>query len=154
MAIGTDAGIEFFGTTDQVISVAGAAITDGNFSDSGDLTQWTNDDDAPYALFAFDLTMSGSPTAGTVVELYARLMNVSDTTEDSNAPSSTFNHKFLGAFPMDSGGTAQIGVIGPVKLPNMQTSQVYDFYIKNESGASVNTGSTVDITPVTMGPHA
>lgn len=153
MAIGTDSTIDFFGTTDQVINVAGAAITDGNFSDSGDLTQWTNDDDAPYAVFAFDLTLSANPTAGTAVSLYARPMNVSDTTQDSNEPATTVRHYFLGALPMDSGGTAQIGVVGPVRLPNMQTSQVYDFYIENNSGASINTGSTVDVTPVTHGPH-
>ena len=47
MAISTDATIEFFGTADEVISIAGGTVADGAFSDAGDFTAWTNDDDAP-----------------------------------------------------------------------------------------------------------
>ena len=154
MAITTDDAIDKLGTQDEIINIAGAAVTDGAFSDSGDLTQWTNDDDAPLALFAYDFTMASSPDAGSTVDLYVRVMNVSDTTQDSNVPSATFQHKHLGSMPMDSAGTAQLGVIGPVKLPNLVTSQVYDFYLENNSGQSINTGSTVDIIPLTYGPHA
>lgn len=153
MAIGTDSSIDFFGTTDQVISVAGAAVTTGNWSDSGDLTQWTNDDDAPMAAATLDATMSANPSAGDSIGLYARLMNISDTTQDANEPSADFAAILLGVFPMDDGDTAQIVSIN-IRLPNQYTSQVYDFYLKNDTAVNINTGSTVDITPKALGPHA
>lgn len=153
MAISTDSSIDFFGTTDEVISIAGAAVANGAFSDSGDLTSWTNDDDAREAIATLDATMGAAPTANTTIGLYCRMMNISDTTEDANEPSTTFPHFFLGSFLMDSAGTAQISSI-VIALPNQQTSQIYDFYVKNNSGQNLNTGSTVDITPKAMGPHA
>ena len=152
MAITTNSLIDFFGTGDEVISIAGAAVSDGAFSDSGDFTAWTNDDDAREAIAVLDATMGANPDAGSRIGLYARLMNISDTTEDQNAPSTTFEHLLLGYFPMDSSTTAQILAI-PIALPNVVTSQVYDFYVKNESGQNLNTGSTVDIIPKAVGPH-
>lgn len=154
MAIGTDDAIHKFGTQDQVISVAGTNVANGAFSDSGDFTQWTNDDDAPIAIFVCDFTMGANPDAGSTVDLYARLMNISDTTQDANEPSTDFFSYYLGSFQMDDGDTAQLGVLGPVGLPNTRTSQVYDFYVQNNSGQTLNTGSTVDIVPLTYGPHA
>lgn len=154
MAIGTDAHIEFFGTADQVISVAGAVVSNNSFSDSGDLTTWTNDDDAVIASAILDATMAASPSAGSTIDLYARLMNISDTTQDANAPSSTFSQVYLGSFAMDSGGTAQISAI-EIALPNTVTSQQFDFYLFNNStGTTIAIGSTVDIVPKAIGPHA
>lgn len=152
MTIEADALIDFFGTADQVISVAGAAVSDGNFSDSGDLTAWTNDDDAVMAIAVLDATMGAAPDADSSIGLFVRLMNISDTTQDANEPSTTFPHYYLGRFPMDSSGTAQISSI-VISLPNQQTSQVYHFYLQNKSGQNLNTGSTVDITPKAVGPH-
>ncbi len=152
MAITTDALIDFFGNTDQVISVAGAAVTDTNFSDGGDLTQWTNDDDAREAMATLDATLSGNPDTGSTIGLYARLDDISDTTQAANVPDSDFPHLLLGLFPMDDQTTLHVVSI-PIELPNQYTSQKYDFYLGNHSGVSINTGSTVDITPKAPGPH-
>jgi hypothetical protein len=153
MAIGTDAAIDFFGTPDEIISIAGAAVSDGAFSDSGDLTQWVNDDDAILAEVAMDATMAVAPDAGSVIGLFARMMNISDSTQDANVPATTFLEKAMANFPMDSAGTAQLAT-RTIVLPNHHTSQEYDFYVLNEGGQDLSTGSTWDIVPKARGPHA
>lgn len=156
MAIGTNDGVYKYGTQTEVINVAGSDITNTNFSDSGDNTEWTNSDDAPMAAFVWDITMSAAPTANTTIDLFGQAMNIADTTEDANAPSSTFEHMYLGSFPMDSGGTAQRGHIVvdlPFTLSN-GASTAWDFYIKNNSGHTIKTGSVVDVIPLAIGPAA
>ena len=154
MAIGTNDHIEKFGTTDEVINVAGTTVSNDAFSDSGDMTAWTNDDDAVIATAILDATMGVSPTAGSTIDLYVRLLNISDTTQDQNVPSSTFSQVYLGSFGMDSGGTAQISAI-EIGLPNAQTSQQYEFYFfNNGTGTTVAVGSTVDVVPKAIGPSA
>lgn len=152
MAIGTDAAIDFFGTKDEVISIAGAAVATGSYSDSGDLTSWTNDDDAREAELTCNFTFGGNPTAGTTVDVYVRLMDIDGTT-DAEEPGANVPYRYMNSFPLNAGGTTTVCTI-TIALPNQYTSQVYNFYLKNNSGQNLNTGSTVDITPKAVGPHA
>lgn len=150
MAIGTDSAIEFYGTQDTVTS-SSSAVTDGSFSVSGDITTWTNDDDAPGAAVVFEGTYSSAPTAETTVDLYARPMNV-QSTNDQDAPDANFLHYYLGSFPLNDVTTAQYCVIR-VALPNTKTSQEYDFYIQNNAGQTLSAGWDLYVTPYTVGPH-
>ena len=150
MAISTDSAIEFFGTQDTVTS-SSSSVTDGSFSVSGDITTWTNDDDAPQAAVVFEGTYSTAPTADTTVDLYARLMNV-QSTNDQDAPDSNFLHYYLGSFPLNDVTSAQYIVIR-VALPNTKTSQEYDFYIQNNAGQTLSAGWDLYVTPLTVGPH-
>jgi len=150
MAIGTDSSIEFFGTQDTVTS-SSSAVTDGSFSVSGDITTWTNDDDAAGAAVVFEGTYSTAPDANSTVTLYARLLNV-QSTNDQDAPDSNFNHYPLGVFPLNDVTSAQYVVI-KVPLPNTKTSQEYEFYIQNNGGQTLSAGWDLYVTPVSIGPH-
>lgn len=55
MAISTDAAVEFFGTQDTVTS-SSSSVADNAFSVAGDITTWTNDDDAPMASIVLEAT--------------------------------------------------------------------------------------------------
>lgn len=151
MAIGTDAVIEFFGTQGTVTS-SSSAVTDGSFSVAGDITTWTNNDDAPIAAVVFEGTYSVAPDANSSVNLYARLMNV-QSTNDQEAPDANYQHTYLGSFPLNDVTTAQYTSI-VVTLPNGKTSQEYDFYIENNGGQTLSAGWDLYVTPKTYGPHA
>ena len=155
MAIGTDARIEFHGTQDTIHSTP-ATVADGAFSVSTDVSQWTNDDDAPFAYFTLALTavgLGGAPSLGATVGLYTRLMNTQSTNDDQ-APQANFEHTFLGVFPIRNADADQRVTIGPVRIPNVQTSQVHEFYIQNNLGVATGTTWELYVTPATVGPHA
>lgn len=151
MAIGTGAEIDFFGTQDTVSGTT-AAVANNGFSATGDISAWTNDDDARQASITLTGTFAVAPTLGTYVNLYARLMNV-DGTSDNPVPSVSFLHTCLGSFPVDDVTSSQVITLD-IPLPNAYTSQVYEFYIENKSGQSLNSGWTLKVTPKAAGPHA
>lgn len=149
MAIGTDATIDFFGATDTVLS-SPSNIADTNFQGS---SAWTNDDDAPFAMFRLQTACSVAPAQGAYVNLYARPLNV-DSTNDMPVPDASFAHLWLGAFPLDTVTATQEILLGPVRLPNFKTSSEYEFYIENRTGQTMTGASTnLAVTPMTYGPH-
>jgi len=151
MAISTDAAIDFFGNQDTVTS-SSSSVADGAFSVSGDITTWTNDDDAVSAAVVFEGTYSSAPDASSSVSLFARLMNI-QSTNDQDTPDSNFGHTFLGSFPLNDVTSSQYIAI-EVSLPNTKTSQEYEFYIQNNAGQTLSSGWDLYITPKAIGPHA
>ncbi|MFQ5622428.1 MAG: hypothetical protein ACE5FS_03430 [Paracoccaceae bacterium] len=156
MAIAADALIDFFGTADA-LGTTTSAVTDGSFSDgTNDLTAWTNDDDAPEA--AAILTMqyaSGTLDANPYVNLYARLIDIDGTT-DAPVPDASYKEKYLGRFKIDTNlaATTDNAHAEDIDLPNTETSQVYHFYIENQTGVTISAGWELTIVPKTVGPHA
>ena len=151
MAIGTDSAIDFFGTQDT-LGTSSAAVANDAFSIAGDLSTWTNDDDAPQASLTLLCNFSVAPTANSSLNLYARLLGV-QSTNDNTVPNANFQHRYLGSFPLNDSTVAQYITID-VSLPNTKTSQQYEFYIENKSGQSLPLGWDLYITPKTIGPHA
>ena len=155
MTIGTDAAIHFWGTADALGNTT-SAVTNGSFSDgTNDLDQWTNADDAPLAIFVLEFTTATTGTAGTTINLYARPMNIGSAgTEDAEVPDANFGHMYIGSFPHNNPSTsAQTATFGPVGLPNVITSQPYEFYIENDTGQTISSGWELIVTPMTFGPH-
>ena len=156
MAIGADAAIEFWGTPD-VLGNTTSAVTNASFSDgTNDLDTWTNADDAPLAIFALEFTTATSGDAGSTIDLFAAPLNIGSAgTEDSEVPDANFGHIYLGSFPHNNPSTsAQTATFGKVGLPNVVTSQQYNFYIQNNTGQTISAGWELTVTPVTYGPHA
>ena len=154
MAIGTDAAIDFFGAQDT-LGTSSASVANGVISLAGDLSTWTNDDDAREAAFVLEFTTATTGTANTFVDLYCRLLNVGDAgTEDEEAPDVTnFLHKFVGSFPHNNPSTsAQTSSLRGF-LPNTKASQEYEFYIVNNLGQTISAGWDLHVTPVAVGPH-
>jgi len=155
MAISTDAVVLFWGTPD-VLGNTTSAVTNTSFSDgTNDLDQWTNADDAPLAIFALEFTTATTGDAGSTIDLYVRPMNIGSAgTEDAEVPDANFGHMYIGSFPHNNPSTsAQTATFGLVGLPNVITSQPYEFYIQNNTGQTISAGWELTVTPVTYGPH-
>jgi len=153
MAIGTDAAVLFWGTAD-VLGTTTSAVTDASFSDGvNDLLALTNDDDAPLAFFVLEFTCATLPTVGSTIDLYARPLNIGSAgTEDAEVPDANFLNMYLGSFPVNDVTTAQTVTFGMVGLPNVITSQIYNFYIQNNAGQTISASWELIVTPVTYGP--
>ena len=151
MAIATGAAVEFFGTQDT-LGTSSAAVANAAFSIAGDLSTWTNDDDAPQASVTLLCNFSVAPTANSSLNLYVRLLNV-QSTNDNPEPDANFQHRYVGSFPLNDSTVAQYISID-ISLPNAYTSQQYEFYVENQAGQSLPAGWDIYVTPKTIGPHA
>lgn len=151
MAIGTDSAVEFFGTQDT-LGTSSAAVADDAFSIAGDLSTWTNDDDAPMAAVILLANFSVAPAANSSINLYLRLLDF-QSTNDGDVPDANNQHVYAGSFPLNDVTTAQYIPI-QISLPNVKTSQQYEFYVENKSGQSLPLGWDIFVTPKTIGPHA
>ena len=151
MAIATDAAIEFFGTQDT-LGTSSAAVANDAFSIAGDLSTFTNDDDAPQASVILLANFSVAPDANSSINLYLRPLNI-QSTNDGDVPDANFQHIFVGSFPLNDVTTAQYILI-TIALPNTKTSQEYEFYVENKSGQSLPAAWDIFVTPKTIGPHA
>lgn len=151
MAISTGAAIEFFGTQDT-LGTSSAAVANNAFSIAGDLSTWTNDDDAIMASVVLTCNFSVAPTANSSVNLYARLLDISGT-NDATVPDANFQQVYVGSFPLNDSTVAQYIPID-IGLPNTYTSQQYEFYVENKSGQSLPAGWDLLITPKAIGAHA
>ena len=151
MAIGTNAGIDFFGTADNLDSST-SAVSSAAWSVVADMPAWTNDDDAGGAAITVEGTLGAAVAAGKSIDLYVRKINTIDTTDDDSAINDEFPHQYIGSFPMDE-DTAQRYTL-MIALPNYKTSSEFEFYIYNGSGQSLSSGWKMLITPKAMGPHA
>ena len=151
MAIAADAAVEFFGTQDT-LGTSSATVADAAFSIAGDLSTWTNDDDAPVASVTALIDFSVAPDANSSVNLYLRPLNT-QSTNNGDVPDANFQHMYVGSFPMNDVTTNQYITI-TISLPNYKTSSEYEFYIENSTGQTIQAGWDLYVTPKTIGPHA
>lgn len=153
MAIGTNDLIDKFGTQDTVTTGTPESIATGAFSVAGDVASWTNDDDAPLAVFA--LTCQWATVTGVAnkrIALYARVMNI-DGTSDPVAPSANRKWQPIGAFLVYAAATTTNYLFdsGTCRLPNAAEDQVFEFYIENQTGQTISSNWALKVTPVTQG---
>jgi len=153
MAISTSDAIHKFGTQDEVTTTP-AAVTDTSWSIASDTSTWTNDDDAPMAMWRLLLTaagLGGAPDGG-VIDLYLQPQNIDGSTGDQYAPSDNFAHTYIGSFPIQQTDADQQILIGPFPLPNYKTSSEFIPFIKNNMGQTTGTGWELHVIPVAIGP--
>ena len=154
MAIATDSAIEFFGTQDT-LGTSSASVADAAFSIAGDLSTWTNDDDAPMAMWRLLLTaagIGGTPDGGTI-DLYLQPQDIDGSTGDQIIPSANFLHTYVGSFPIHKVDADQQILIGPFALPNYKTSSSFIPFIHNNMGQTTGTTWTLHVIPQAFGPH-
>ena len=151
MAISTDAAIDFFGTQDT-LGTSSSAVTDTSFSVAGDLSTWVNDDDAKETAVVLNVNYSVAPDANSVINLYLRPLNI-QSTNDQEIPDANFLHTYVGSFPVNDVTTSQFSSI-IISLPNVETSQNYEFYVENQTGQTMPAGWDIFVTPKAIGPHA
>ena len=153
MAIATNDLIDVFGTQDAV-TTTGASTADAAFTSAG---QWTNDDDAPFIAAVLTAQWATATSiAGKLINLYGRPHNIIST-NDASAPSTTNDIIYLGSFKAPA-STATTDfymplIAGRASLPNMYTSQVWEFYIENKTGQTISVNWSLHVTPISYGPH-
>ena len=151
MTISTNDAIEKFGAQDT-LGTSSATVADAAFSIAGDLSTWTNDDDAVMASVTALIDYAVAPDVNSAVNLYVRLLNT-EGTNDSDVPDANFQHKYVGSLPVNDVTTNQYVTID-ISLPNGKTSQEYEFYIENKTGQTIQAGWDIYVTPKAIGPHA
>lgn len=156
MAISTNDLVDKFGTQDTVTTGTPGSISTGSFSAAGDVALWTNDENAPLAVFA--LTCQWATVTGVAnkrIALYARVMNI-DGASDPVAPSANRKWAPIGAFLVYAASTATNYLFesGMVRLPNAGVDQQYEFYLENQTGQTISSGWSLKITPLTQGMAA
>jgi hypothetical protein len=160
MAITTDDTVIKYGTQDEVTVASPGAVSNGAFSAAADVNDWTNDDDAPLAMFVLVLQdLSGAATAGDTIDLYCKPLNMVNSTGDHQGPNANCKSIYLGSFLIDAvdpAATDDNYVLGPVALPNVKTSQEYEFYIYNNlTTVGIDAADwELWVTPISFGPHA
>ena len=81
-------------------------------------------------------------------------MNVASTNDEEAPDVTNFLHRYMGSFPHNNPSVAVQYSTIIVALPNTYTSQVYNFYIVNNTGQTIADTWDLTITPITYGPHA
>jgi hypothetical protein len=154
MAIGTGDAVEKFGTADDVTGGTSGAVVNNAFSAIGDVSDWTNDDDAVYGSAIFEGQFGTAPTAGSTIDLYARLDAMAGPAADSPDPDANFPWVYLGTFQVDASTVRQHLPI-EIPLPNTKTSQVYNFVIRNNgTGQTISANWQLWIIPKAIGAAA
>jgi hypothetical protein len=142
MAIGTGAALFEYGTQFTVISDT-VAIANGAFN-GATITALVQTDYAPLGDAVLTITMAVAPSAGAVINLYRRDMNITST-NDSTVPDANYKSTYVGSFLLDLVTSIQY-----VSLTNIPLTVDQEFYIENESGQATTTSTTiVQITPKT-----
>jgi hypothetical protein len=157
MSIGTNDLVDKFGTQDQVDDGSTSAIASAAMSVAADAATWTNDDDAPEAVFALKCQWATvTNVANKVVNLYAKPLNI-QSTNDPVDPSTSRKATLIGKFTVYAASTGTdywFNSDDVCPLPNFHTSQEYEFYIENLTGQQISAGWALYITPKTVGPKA
>lgn len=157
MSIGTNDLIDKFGTQDTITTGTPGSISANAMSASGDVAAWTNDDDAPEAVFALRCQWATvTNVANRVINLYARpkaIQGSNDPVQPSTSRKATLIGKFtVYAAAINTDYWFNTDDVCP--LPNFKASQQYEFYIENLTGQTIAAGWALYITPKTIGPKA
>ena len=154
MAIGTNAAVPFFGTTDPLDDTTTSAVLNDASSVAADIAAWTNTDDAPAA----NVILRWQYAAGTLdgdIDLHIRPLNV-DGTGDTPVPTFLDPVGYVGSFQVDTSlatATDSILMRSISLLPwTMKTSQEFEFYLINRSGVTIAANWDLDIVPMALGP--
>lgn len=131
MTLATNSEIDYFGSGGNTLVTAGggtSSVANNAFSVSGDIQTWTNSEDARQAMMLLTCAFATAPTAGSGINVFARLLNI-DSTNDADTPTTNFRHYLIGTFPVkDTTSTQRIPIT--VFLPNFKTGQEYEFYFQ------------------------
>lgn len=153
MAIGTNAAIHFFGTADA-LGTTPATVATGVMSLTGDLSEWTNTDDAPWASVVLEFATSTTGTANRTIDLYLQQLELVGVNDAEVPDVVNFLRHHVGTFYHNNPATTVQYAQVMIALPNNKTQAVYNFYIVNNTGQTIADTWDLTVTPITIGPHA
>ena len=94
-------------------------------------------------------TFASAPAVGKTISVYRRDLNI-DGTKDAPLPVLTnYEHKFVGSFNVLNSASEQVLPLNGIYCPHDA-----EFYIKNGSGQTLNSGYTIKATAWAWGPAA
>lgn len=137
--------------TQRTLEASGASCATGSLVQADDASYGVVADGSSYpdAEFALTVTYSVAPTEGTLISLYARVLNI-DGTADTDAPEAARPGYVLGAFVVNNVTSAQNLVCYAQKVP-----REFDCYIHNNgTGQTISAGWVLKVTPRGRGPAA
>ena len=157
MAFDTNSLITSYGTSADAVTTTGASLVATAGSNYGSAGQWTNDEQAPRAGFVLTAQWAtATDIGGKTIGLFARLHNI-NSTNDASAPSDDNPVIRLGSFvvPSDTATTDLYMPLssGVVELPNYYSDQVFEFYIKNNSGQTISVNWQLHIFTLSEKPQ-
>jgi hypothetical protein len=151
MAISTDTVVEFFGTQDLVTESSTPSVGSSLFSATAAIIDWTNDDDAPEAGVVFIGAYGTAPAPGASIPLYIRHMAIGAGSTDMTQPSTIHKQHLAAVFSPTTTTDTQI-LTDRIFLPNIEASQVYQFFVENQASQTLSSNWTLHVTPLTQGP--
>ncbi len=153
MAIGANANIDFFGTPDA-LGTTPATVINTAVSLTSDLSEWTNDDDAPEVNVTIKFETDTTGAANTTITLLKQQLEVDGANDEEPPDVTNFLQTYAGTFHHNNPSVALQYKTIRVKLDNSKTSAVWNFYIVNNTGETIALTWDLTITPVANGPHA
>lgn len=148
---------QFFGTAQTVFNYSSADITAGNFSPAGTDFDNTSDSSVPYAdraMCMLECDYASAPTEGQTVDLYALMLNIDGTDDETDAPSgaATNGAHYLGSWVLDN----STGLQRRWMVCSLEGITAFTPYVKNGSSTDMdcNGGTSalvVKITPFVIG---
>jgi hypothetical protein len=148
---------QFFGTAQTVLNYTTADITAGNFSPAGTDFDNTSDASVPYAdqaMCMLECDYASAPTAGQTVDLYALMLNIDGTDDETDAPATTVvgGGHYLGSWTL----SASTGLQRRWMVCNLDGITGFTPYVKNGSSTDMDcnggtSGLVVKITPFVVG---
>lgn len=135
--------------TQKTLEASGGSTAANAFTQANDASM-TATDHSDYTLldFVFTGAFSVAPTAGEVVNLYARLLDI-DSTNDAQVPSANYLATYLGSFLVEPVTSTQYVALYNVPLPGRS----FDCYIENKTSQTLSAGWVLKAAPKTIGPY-
>lgn len=133
----------------KTLEANGNLTSSFTFMSANDTTM-TASDHNDYTLidFVMSATFSVAPTAGEVINLYAKALDI-DGTADAPDPSANYLSLYLGSFLVAPVTTLQYLPLLNIALP----CRTFECYIENRTSQSISAGWTLKATPKTIGPY-
>ena len=137
MALPTGAVLRVYDNNATALGNTPSNVADDAFSaGTSDFNAWTLPEAAVGAVFVLDWTTTSSGNNNSVINLYARLMDISGT-KDAPVPTASFPQKLIGRFTNKAQTAAQSDLVSAV-LPAAYSLQKYEFYIENKTGFALS----------------
>lgn len=135
--------------TQKTLEANGASITTTSVVQADDATYAVVADGGGYpdGEFALSCAYGSAPTEGTLISLYARVLDI-DGTNDTDVPEATRPGYVVGAFVVNNVTSTQYLWCYAQDLP-----LVASYYLHNNgTGQTISAGWTLKVTPRSRGP--
>lgn len=150
MALASNTGIDDFEGSQTSVASTPGSIADGAFVDAG--VSWANTENAREVGAVLICAFATAPDANSSVDVYARPNGV-DGANNSPDPSANYRHYHVASIPLkDTTSTQYLPFL--MVLPNLESSQSYNFFVNNNGGQTMSASWDIKIQEKGPAPKA